>query len=414
MNAAESSQPKDARTADRASGSGGPSPRSAPRVPTGEADGEPDAGGAAIGGESAAEKQVAIDGGALLGAPAKAEAPSPKRVPPPWVNVGSPPPTPPSPPGAPAPSSGAHAAAPPAPPGGPPPLPSAHAAGGPPAPSDAGASPTPPARSVPGTLVMHAPPLPSSFEPGGHAPPATNVPGAAASAPAPIAPAPAAAVPTNPTKKKRSGLLLLFVVVLGAAIGLGILGAGAAYVLLVRNAENEVAPAVASTRPAIPSAPAVEPPATGEPGTAQPTAAAAPAPQAAPAPPPAPAPQATPTAAATSGDPSELVRRGESALRLRRYDEARAAFAGALAIDDANADAHAGMAQVALATGDAESALRHAERVVQLRRMRAGSHVLLGDARRASGDIAGARRAYLRALSLDEDHADARARLDAL
>ena len=106
-----------------------------------------------------------------------------------------------------------------------------------------------------------------------------------------------------------------------------------------------------------------------------------------------------------------LVRDGQLAEREGRWEAARVAYQQAFEVHEANPHAVAGLARERLTAGDAEGALEHAERAVQLRRRRASYRVLLGDARRMAGDIGGARRAYERALELDPDDAEARRRL---
>ncbi|GAB5544288.1 MAG: hypothetical protein SangKO_040480 [Sandaracinaceae bacterium] len=106
-----------------------------------------------------------------------------------------------------------------------------------------------------------------------------------------------------------------------------------------------------------------------------------------------------------------LVRDGQLAEREGRWEAARVAYQQAFEVHEANPHAVAGLARERLTAGDAEGALAHAERAVQLRRRRASYRVLLGDARRMGGDIGGARRAYERALELDPEDAEARRRL---
>lgn len=106
-----------------------------------------------------------------------------------------------------------------------------------------------------------------------------------------------------------------------------------------------------------------------------------------------------------------LVRDGQLAEREGRWEAARVAYQQAFEVHEANPHAVAGLARERLTAGDAEGALAHAERAVQLRRRRASYRVLLGDARRMAGDIGGARRAYERALELDPEDAEARRRL---
>lgn len=69
------------------------------------------------------------------------------------------------------------------------------------------------------------------------------------------------------------------------------------------------------------------------------------------------------------------------------------------------------LARLYLRTGNATGAVEWAGKLVALRRRRASFRVLLGDARRAAGNTAGAQSAYQEALEIDPNDADARQRL---
>lgn len=133
------------------------------------------------------------------------------------------------------------------------------------------------------------------------------------------------------------------------------------------------------------------------------------------------APAEAPPAASAQAAPSDfedsralsdtLVAEAEAHRRAGRLAEAHATFTRAADAHPHNPHAHAGLARLALAMGDAPAAVEHAERAARLRRRRPEYHVLLGDMRREAGNQAGARAAYEQALELDPDHAQARARL---
>lgn len=270
-------------------------------------------------------------------------------------------------------------------------------------------------------------------------PPAPSVPSdppppVAQATPPPIpAPAPVAAVaPASAPKKSSSGLGL----VLGVAavvFGLGVVGAGAAWWFLLRP---EAAPEGVAAADVPDSIPAASPPGAAVGDTAAVAAAETEA---------AAETQAAAESAAETAAESESAAEAETAAetaaeslaetaaeldpeaareasdahvdearehrRNNRLPEARAAFERAIEVHDANPHAHAGLARLALDLGEPELALEHAERAATLRRRRARYQVLLGDARQASGDRPGARRAWERALDMDPDDADARERL---
>jgi hypothetical protein len=291
----------------------------------------------------------------------------------------------------------------------------------------------------------------SSAEPspswGASAPPAPSTPatmvmeGVSPPGPPPSAPIPAYAPPPPPRQpprpEKKSGALGL---VLGVLAVLGVLGAGGAigvWALYFRVSTTESEAVAAGADPALPAeppltaphiaaaVPAEEAPLEAAPVEAAPVEAApveaapleaapvaaapvAAAPvEAAPIPPPTEA--LTPEQARAQSDVA--VDQALAHERAGRLAEAAAAFAQAAAVHDLNPHAHAGLARVAMATGNAQEAVGHAERAARLRRRRPEYQVLLGDARRAAGDTAGARRAYEQALEIDPSDRDARERL---
>jgi predicted Zn-dependent protease len=83
----------------------------------------------------------------------------------------------------------------------------------------------------------------------------------------------------------------------------------------------------------------------------------------------------------------------------------------ALALDPRNHYAMLGLAEILVERGQAAEAVPLLEGAVARRRNRAPYRVLLGDARRAAGDEAGARRAWEEALEVDPENRQARARL---
>ena len=80
-------------------------------------------------------------------------------------------------------------------------------------------------------------------------------------------------------------------------------------------------------------------------------------------------------------------------------------------MDARNPSAHAGLAEVFIALKDGEAAVASARAAVDLRKRRARYRVLLGDALAAAGQRSDAQRAYLEALDLEPDNAEAKSRL---
>ncbi len=90
---------------------------------------------------------------------------------------------------------------------------------------------------------------------------------------------------------------------------------------------------------------------------------------------------------------------------------AEADYLHALRLSPNNARAMAGLARLHLARHDARTASTWARRLAEGHTPNAGNYVLLGDTLQASGDAAGARRAWERALEISPGYRDARRRL---
>jgi Flp pilus assembly protein TadD len=99
-----------------------------------------------------------------------------------------------------------------------------------------------------------------------------------------------------------------------------------------------------------------------------------------------------------------MIRRGD-------LDLAEATLDRAWELDPRNPQAMAGYGRLYLARGNAERAVVWARRAVKRRSRRAPYHVLYGDALALDGNLAGARKAWRRALSVDPSNRAARARL---
>ncbi len=176
-------------------------------------------------------------------------------------------------------------------------------------------------------------------------------------------------------------------------------------------------------QPTLPALPDVTPPDAGAPVVAQTPTIAVPraTPDASPADAPALAAAEAQTLATAldhalaegvAADPdSECERLTEEARNVA--DPARAAAMLTRAADLSARNPHPveALARLYLRTGNAAGAVEWATKLVTLRRRRASFRVLLGDARRASGDDAAARSAYEEALGLDPDDREARQRL---
>jgi Flp pilus assembly protein TadD len=108
-----------------------------------------------------------------------------------------------------------------------------------------------------------------------------------------------------------------------------------------------------------------------------------------------------------------LVHRALPMIRKSDLRRAEATLDRAWELDPQNPQAMAGYAKLFLAKKEAERAVKWATRAASRRPKRAAYHVLLGDALQMNGDIAGARRAWRKALSVDRRNRTARARLAA-
>ena len=83
----------------------------------------------------------------------------------------------------------------------------------------------------------------------------------------------------------------------------------------------------------------------------------------------------------------------------------------ALRLAERNPQALAARARVHLAAGQGPAAVEWATKAARMRSRRAAYQVLLGDARKLAGDLAGARRSWRRALEMEPDNRQAQARL---
>jgi outer membrane biosynthesis protein TonB len=106
-----------------------------------------------------------------------------------------------------------------------------------------------------------------------------------------------------------------------------------------------------------------------------------------------------------------LVHRARPMIRDGRLSLAEATLDRAWELDPRNPQAMAGYAELYIARGDAARALKWAKKAVKKRSRRASYHVIHGDALKLNGDLAGARKAWRRALSIDPENRAARTRL---
>lgn len=171
------------------------------------------------------------------------------------------------------------------------------------------------------------------------------------------------------------------------------------------------------TEPEVAQAPPAAEPAAAEPSPEPAEQPAAPAPEVA-------AAQAAPAPAAPAPSSSEVepgkrdkagskqrVKEAEELARSGKRTEAMRAYRDAVSMDSRNAKAHAGVARMHLAARNFDAAADSARRAIELRKRRPAYRVLLGDVLAAAGDRSQAQREYLRALDLDPDFKDAKARL---
>lgn len=275
------------------------------------------------------------------------------------------------------------------------------------------------------SLALNAPPPPPTPDSA-----LDDVKEAAPITPTPLPPPPATPVPPSPISavpepKKRGPLLLIAVIALVVG-GIGLVVAG----VLIGGGflETEPEPIVSQPDPEAPDLLSQDlvpqDPDPGEPvmGAAEDAAATVDSGASSPMTPDAGAEETAPEPIApdpNAPDPNApqeesrersdaLVAEGRTAEQAGDWDAARAAYESAAAAHSANPHAAAGLARERLHANDGEAALVHALRAVSLRRRRASYHVLVGDAQTASGHSGAARRAYQRALELDENNSGAR------
>jgi DNA-binding response OmpR family regulator len=117
------------------------------------------------------------------------------------------------------------------------------------------------------------------------------------------------------------------------------------------------------------------------------------------------------TPAARVDEAQRLVDRANFLRSHGDLPGAEADYLRVLRISPNNARAMAGLARLHLARHDARTASTWARRLAEGHLPNAGNYVLLGDALQASGDTAGARRAWERALEITPGYRDARRRL---
>ncbi|MFO0686359.1 MAG: hypothetical protein U0234_30125 [Sandaracinus sp.] len=110
-------------------------------------------------------------------------------------------------------------------------------------------------------------------------------------------------------------------------------------------------------------------------------------------------------------DPQYFVNRANFRRTHGDLQGAEADYLHVLRMSPNNARAMAGLARVHLARHDARTAATWARRLAEGHSPNAGNYVLLGDTLQASGDAAGARRAWERALQISPGYRDARRRL---
>lgn len=106
-----------------------------------------------------------------------------------------------------------------------------------------------------------------------------------------------------------------------------------------------------------------------------------------------------------------LVYRALRMIRRENLDLAEATLDRAWELDPRNPRAMAGYGRLYVARGDANRAVRWARKAVKRRSRRAPYHVLYGDALALEGNLAGARKAWRRALAIDPGNRAARERL---
>jgi Flp pilus assembly protein TadD len=106
-----------------------------------------------------------------------------------------------------------------------------------------------------------------------------------------------------------------------------------------------------------------------------------------------------------------LVHRALRSIRSGDLRLAEATLDRAWELDPKNPQAMAGYATLYLAAKDGDRSVKWAKKAVRKRPRRAPYHVLYGDALRLRGDVAGARKAWKKALALDPENRKALQRL---
>jgi len=101
------------------------------------------------------------------------------------------------------------------------------------------------------------------------------------------------------------------------------------------------------------------------------------------------------------------VRIGLQALREQNYGRAHSLLTEAIETDSGSVDAAAGLADLSLAGGNSEDALKWAQRVLELDPDNDSAYAQMGDAYRAQGRWTEARDAYLKALERFPDNVSA-------
>ena len=129
-------------------------------------------------------------------------------------------------------------------------------------------------------------------------------------------------------------------------------------------------------------------------------------------------PTTTPEDESSGSDPraravllARLIREANYARSHGDGDAAESGYLHVLRLDRANARALAGLVRLYQARNEPRSALFWARRLTTLHGEMPANHVLLGDILEATGDHAGARAAWERALAISPDHRAARRRL---
>lgn len=93
-------------------------------------------------------------------------------------------------------------------------------------------------------------------------------------------------------------------------------------------------------------------------------------------------------------------------LNGQRFEEAEAAFRGALELNEGYAPAHANLGMVLLVLKRHEEAASHLRRAIELDPRLVEAHLNLGGALLVSGDLAGAEAAFLKGTQLDPEQVD--------